>query len=182
MPIRRLGILVFPLSIASILFALVWQQDVRTVEQMSSLFSLHILVSLLAYALLAIALIQAVLYLYQERQLKARAQPGMLTALPPLQTMKKLWFRLVLIGFLFLSLTLISGTLFSKEIFGYPFVFKHHTVLAIAGWIVFAILIVKHLKSGVRGVEATAWTIGGFALIQLGYFGTKIVSESLQLS
>jgi len=76
---------------------------------------------------------------------------------------------------------LISGAIFSQEIFGHAFVFKHHTILAFLGWLVFAILLLKRVKQGLRGSQAVIWTISGFLLIQLGYFGTKIVSESLSL-
>jgi len=181
MPIRRLGILVFPITIVCLIFSLLWGGEVATATEPSISFNAHILISLSAYALLAIASIQALLYVYQERQIKKRMQATMLIALPPLQTMEMLLFRLVAYGFVFLSLALISGVIFSKEIFGHAFVFKHHTILAVLGWLVFAILLYKRYQHGLRGSQAVAWTIGGFLLIQLGYFGTKIVSESLAL-
>lgn len=103
----------------------------------------------------------------------------MLMALPPLQTMEQLLFRLIWTGFILLTLTLLSGAVFSNEIFGKPFEFKHHTILASLGWLVFAILLIKRMSQGLRGSQAVYWTVGGFVLIQLGYFGTKFVSESL---
>jgi len=90
MPIRRLGILVFPLTILSLLFAFLWGNQETPLDNRSVLFSAHIIVSLLAYCLLTIATIQALLYVYQERQIKKRANPAMLMALPPLQTMELL--------------------------------------------------------------------------------------------
>jgi ABC-type uncharacterized transport system permease subunit len=181
MPIRRLGILVFPLTIMSLAFAFFWGNNITPLENRSLAFSSHIVISLLAYCLLAIASIQALLYSYQERQIKHRTNPAMLMALPPLQTMEQLLFRLVGFGFVILSFTLVSGAIFSQEIFGHAFVFKHHTILALLGWLVFAILLFKRVKHGLRGSRAVIWTISGFLLIQLGYFGTKIVSESLSL-
>ncbi len=181
MPIRRLGVLVFPLTIISLIFSLFWADQIIIFDDRSLAFNAHIIISLLAYSLLAIAAIQALLYIYQERQIKSRTNPAMLMALPPLQTMELLLFRLVGFGFVILTLTLISGAVFSQEIFGHAFVFKHHTILALLGWFVFAILLFKRAKHGLRGSQAVIWTISGFLLIQLGYFGTKIVSESLSL-
>jgi len=181
MPIRRLGILMFPSTIISLIFAFLWGDQIAVLDNRGLAFSAHIIISMLAYCLLAIASIQALLYIYQERQIKHRTNPAMLMALPPLQTMELLLFRLVGVGFLVLSLTLISGAVFSQQIFGHAFVFKHHTILALLGWVVFAILLVKRFRHGLRGSQAVIWTIGGFLLIQLGYFGTKIVSESLSL-
>jgi ABC-type uncharacterized transport system permease subunit len=182
MPIRRLGILVYPITVICLLFSLMWGNQIEITRNTSLASNLHILISLVAYALLAIASIQALLYVYQERQIKNRANPAMLMALPPLQTMEQLLFRLVGFGFICLSLTLISGAIYSQEIFGHTFVLKHHTLLSFLGWIVFAIMLFKRIKYGLRGSQAVAWTIGGFVLIQLGYFGTKIVSESLGIT
>lgn len=181
MPIRRLGILVFPFTIMSLVFGFFWGNHITLLENRSLAYSSHIVISLLAYCLLAIAAIQALLYSYQERQIKHRTNPAMLLALPPLQTMELLLFRLVGFGFAVLSLTLVSGAIFSQEIFGYAFVFKHHTILALLGWLVFAILLFMRVKQGLRGSVAVIWTISGFLLIQLGYFGTKIVSEILSV-
>lgn len=180
MPIRRLGVIVFPLTIISLVFSQLWQQEVLTLNRNNgSAASIHILVSILAYCLLAIAAIQALLYVYQERQIKNRTTPTMLMALPPIQTMEQLLFRLVWMGFILLSVTLLSGAIFSHQIFGQPFEFNHHTILASLGWVVFAIMLAKRITQGLRGSQAAYWAVGGFLLIQLGYFGTKVVSESL---
>lgn len=181
MPIRRLGVLVFPFTILSLAFALLWGDQMTPIQNRSFALSAHIVISLLAYCVLAIASIQALLYVYQEHQIKNRTNPAMLLALPPLQTMELLLFRLIGIGFVVLSLTLLSGAVFSQQIFGHAFEFKHHTILAVLGWTVFATLLFKRFKHGLRGSSAVVWTISGFLLIQLGYFGTKIVSESLSV-
>ena len=183
-PIKRLGILVFPLSALSVLFSYLWSSDPQYLNNAGltntgAAFVAHILVSILSYCLLAIAAIQSLLYIYQERQIKKRTNPAMLIALPPLQTMELLLFRLIGIGFILLSLALISGVLFSQQIFGQPFAFKHHIILASSGWLVFAAILYRRYKNGLRGSQAVIWTIVGFALIQLGYFGTKLVTESL---
>ena len=138
--------------------------------------------SVLAYSLLTIATVQGLLYIYQEKQIKNRTSPAMLMALPPLQTMEQLLFRLITTGFILLTLTLFSGAIFSHEIFDKPFVFTHHTILAFLGWLAFAAVLFKRHKDGIRGTQAVSLTVIGFLLIQLGYFGTKLVSESIALN
>lgn len=181
MPIRRLGILVYPLTALSLLFAFLWDSEANFVSGHGTAFSAHILISILAYSLLTIAAIQALLFYYQDRQIKNHNRAAILMALPPLQTMEQLLFRLLATGFIFLTLTLLSGAIFSQQIFGQAFALKHHTILALLGWLVYATLLFKRVKSGLRGSQAVIWTIAGFVLIQLGYFGTKMVSESLNI-
>jgi ABC-type uncharacterized transport system permease subunit len=139
----------------------------------------HILVSIGAYALLAIASIQAILYFSQEKLLQRKTNPSLLLTLPPLQTMEALLFRILTIGFVLLTVTLLSGLIFSQQIFGQPLVLKHHTILAIFAWITFAWLLLLRFKNGIRGGKAVTLTIIGFTLLQLGYFGTKLIQESL---
>ena len=182
MPIRRLGILMFPLSALSLGFAYTWNSEVDAIVSQGGAMNTHILISVVAYSLLTIATVQALLYLYQERQIKKRTNPALLIALPPLQTMEQLLFRLITAGFVLLTVTLLSGALFSQQIFGQAFEFKHHTVLALMGWTVFATLLFNRVKNGLRGSQAAVWTVAGFLLIQLGYFGTKIVTESLNIN
>ena len=185
MRIRKLGILVFPLTVLCLLFSLLWAElgnnEAVYLDRQSNAFNVHILISLLAYSLLNIAVIQALLYAYQDRQFKNRTSTTLLSALPPLQTMELLLFRLITIGFIFLTLTLASGAIFSQQIFHQAFEFNHHTALAILGWIVFAILLFKRYKSGLRGSQAVIWTVSGFLLILLGYFGTKLITESINI-
>ncbi len=182
MPIKRLGILVFPLTAFNLMFSLLWPNEMSSeFGNQNQALNSHILISILAFSVLAIAAIQAVLYAYQERQIKQRTNPALLMALPPLQTMELLLFRLVTVGFVLLSLALVSGALFSQEIFGHAFEFKHHTILAMMGWVVFAILLFKRMVTGIPGSQAVLWTIGGFVLINLGYFGTKMITESLAM-
>lgn len=178
MTIRRLGVLVYPLIIFCLAVSYFWQSS-DSARHVNTELSIHILVSLAAYSLLTIATIQALLYVYQERQIKRRTQPAMLMALPPLQTMEALLFRMLGVGFILLTLTLLSGALFSQQLFGYAFEFKHHTILAILGWAVFGSLLYKRVNHGLRGSQAVIWTVAGFVLIQLGYFGTKLVDEIL---
>ena len=179
MPIRRLGILVFPVALFGFVLSLLWTKESVTSLNISQSLSIHILVSIMAYALLTIATVQGLLYVYQERQIKSRATPAMLMVLPPLQTMEQLLFRLIWAGFICLSLTLFSGAIFSQQLFGHAFVIKHHTILPFIGWLVFVVVLFKRLKYGIRGSRAVTLTVIGLVLIQLGYFGTKIISESI---
>jgi ABC-type uncharacterized transport system permease subunit len=44
---------------------------------------------------------------------------------------------------------------------------------------VFAILLFGRWRFGWRGRRATGWTLSGFTLLALAYFGSKIVLETI---
>ena len=176
-PIANLGIVVMPASGLSVLAAWLWPGHPVILATGSPLQSLHIIISVLAYGLLALAVLQSLLWLAQEHQLRQRQAGTLLHALPPLETMERLMFQLIALGFVLLSLTLVSGAMFSEQLFGKPLRFTHHVVLSLLSWFVFAILLFGRWHFGWRGRPAVRWILGGFALLALAYFGTKFVME-----
>ena len=140
-------------------------------------FELHIVLSLLAYSLFIIAALHAGLMALQERRLQAGEVGGRLGRLPPLVAMDAILFKMVMTGFVLLTLTLASGLLFSEELFGRPFKFNHKNLLGVISWAIFAGLLVGRWGYGWRGRRAARWTIAGFVVLVLGYLGQKVVLE-----
>src|SRR5206468_1310629 len=86
------------------------------------------------------------------------ALSGPLAALPPLLTMERLLFQIILAGFVFLTLTLATGIAFSETLFGRAMKFDHKTVFAVASWLIFAALLAGRYLYGWRGRVALRWT------------------------
>src|SRR3546814_8917583 len=76
---------------------------------------LHITLSLFSAGLLTLAAVQSVLLAVQDRLLHRHQLTHLARALPPVQTMERLLFQLIGIGFVLLSLTLISGLWFIHD-------------------------------------------------------------------
>jgi len=89
--------------------------------------------------------------------------------------METLLFQMIGIGFILLSLSLLSGIFFLQDILAQHLV--HKTFLSISAWVVFAILLWGHWRYGWRGKVAIRWTISGFVVLMLAYFGSKMVLE-----
>jgi ABC-type uncharacterized transport system permease subunit len=178
-PIESLGVLILPVAAATLLLEWLWPMRHLTLPGASPVQAAHIVISLLAYSLLSIAVVQSLVLSLQERALHRRQAGGFLRNLPPLETMEHLLFRMIAVGFILLTLTLVSGVFFSDELFGKPLRFTHHIVLSIIAWAVFGMLLVGRRLYGWRGRTAVRWTLAGFTLLVLGYFGSKFVLEVL---
>ncbi len=89
--------------------------------------------------------------------------------------MEAILFGTIWVGFGILSLAIFSGLIFVENIFAQHL--AHKTTLAIIAWIIFAVLIAGRWKFGWRGRRAVYLTLGGFALLALAYFGSKLVLE-----
>ncbi len=137
----------------------------------------HILLSLAAYSLFALAAIQAIVLAVQEKQLKQRHFAGLMRKLPPLQSMESTLFQLIGSGFILLSIGLTAGVFFIDDIFAQHL--AHKTVLSLIAWCVFATLLWQRWRNGLRGKTAIKWTLIGFVFLLLAYFGSRFVLEYL---
>ncbi len=174
-PIENLGIAVFPFAAVSLLLQGYQAQSGVLLSSASTGLQAHILISAISYSLLTLAAIQAILLAIQNKQLRNRHPGGFIRALPPLETMECLLFRMIGIGYVLLSLSLISGVPYTQNIVEQHLI--HKSVLSLAAWIVFAILLWGRWRFGWRGRIAIRWTLSGFAVLMLAYFGSKLVRE-----
>lgn len=174
-PVAALGVIVFPL--AALLLGLDVFYAAPTVAQpMEWQIKLHASFALIAYSLLSIAAVLAILLALQERALRhRRLDSPLIRALPPLTLTESLLFRLIAAGFVFLTLTLLSGVLFVENLFAQHL--AHKTILSIASWIVFGILLFGRWRWGWRGNRAVRLTLIGMIVLLLAYFGSKYVLE-----
>ncbi|HLA31971.1 MAG TPA: cytochrome c biogenesis protein CcsA, partial [Pseudomonas sp.] len=111
----------------------------------------------------------------QDHQLKHKHPSGLIKNFPPLQTMESLLFGFLWGGWLLLSLSLLSGALFINDLFAQHL--AHKTILSCFAWVVFGVLLWGRHQLGWRGHKAIRWTLAGFCLLMLAYFGSKLVRE-----
>jgi ABC-type uncharacterized transport system permease subunit len=140
-------------------------------------FRLHLALGMLAYSLFTIAALQAFLMTLLESRLRGRAVAGPLASLSPLLTMESVLFKLIAMGFFLLTLTLVTGAIFSETIFQQAMKFSHKTLFAIISWLIFAALLAGRHFYGWRGRKALRWTLSGFSALLLAYVGSRFVLE-----
>ena len=176
-PVENLGIVLLPFSAITILLALFFPSQRMLDDSMALPWPLevHIVTSIIAYALLAMAAVQALLLAVQDNRLRHHHPGGFLRGIPPLTTMESLLFQMITAGFIALSLALLSGLLFLEDIFAQHLV--HKTTLSVTAWLVFGVLLWGRWHFGWRGRIAIRWTLGGFIILMLAYFGSKLVLE-----
>ncbi|HEB54945.1 MAG TPA: phosphohydrolase [Gammaproteobacteria bacterium] len=174
-PIECLGILVLPFTALALLLGQISDQHHYLPHSLDSGLEFHITISILAYSLLSIAMVQALLLYVQDAHLHNKHPGGFIRSLPPLQTMETLLFRMIGLGFMVLSISLLSGMLFVDDLFAQHLV--HKTILSIIAWLIFAILLGGRWRFGWRGRIAVRWAMTAFVILMLAYFGSKFVIE-----
>lgn len=174
-PAHSLLVVLFPLTATGLLLTLFFHSEPSQGSHLSLAIGVHVLFSLLAYSLLTIAAVQSALLAYQHYQLKHHHPGGFLKGLPPLQTMELLLFEVIWSGFALLTLSLVTGIVFVEDFWGQHL--AHKTFFSILGWLVFAVLLWGRHRLGWRGNTAIRWTLSGFILLALAYWGSKFVLE-----
>lgn len=174
-PLQNLFIFLFPLSILAIAFSLLLKESNPQFLSVSSGVLSHILLSVIAYSLLAIASLQALIWSWQSHQIKHHRLVATTNILPPLQTMEALMFELLWAGVILLTAAIALGFAYLDNIFDQQLV--HKTVLSLFALAVFAGLLWGRHNLGWRGNTAVKWILSGFCLLMLGYFGSKVALE-----
>jgi len=171
--IDNLFIGVFPIAAAALALALGF--DPGQGKPYSGGLMVHILLSILAYSVLALCACQAVLLQRQSRALKQHITRGLVASLPPLQTMERFLFEMLWTGFALLTAALVTGALYVDDLLDQQLV--HKTGLSIVAWLIFATLLAGRVLIGWRGQTAVRWTLGGFGFLMVAFFGSKLVLE-----
>jgi ABC-type uncharacterized transport system permease subunit len=157
------GIIVFPLvflltflSATSQAPFLITSPGVRT----GWLFA-HIALIFTGYAALILSFGASLLYLIQERSLKAK-RPGILSRLPALEVIDEIGFRSLLLGFPFMTLGLIAGSVVAQSTYGRIDLLDPKILLSILMWTVYLLLLFTRWSAGWRGRRAAYLAAGAF--------------------
>lgn len=173
-PVLNVAVGLFPLAAATLLLAAGLPTPARETGLTPGI-ALHVVSSALAFSLFAIAAVQAVLLGVQNQALRHHHVRGVVQALPPLFTMERVLFELVWAGMALLTVAIVSGFMFLDNLFAQHL--AHKTILSLAAWAIFSVLLAGRHWWGWRGLRAVRWTLGGSLLLVLAYFGSKFALE-----
>lgn len=141
----------------------------------SAWLSIHILTSIVAYAILLLASIQAFLVYLRDRSLKQKR--SIAHRLPPIMRMEHLLFQLLLIGFIMLTISLLTSLAFFDQWFTAHFI--HKTILTGFAWLLYGAILFARYKFGLRGQAAAKYILITAVILLLGITGTRLIQEFL---
>ncbi len=141
----------------------------------------HIALAFLGEASFAVAGIVAIVYLIQERRLKTKRKKIQkigtgLHKLPALEILDNVSMRLIQLGFPMMTLGLVAGAIYSKEVSGAYWTWGLLNTVSLLVSILYALLLHFRLTIGWRGRKAAVLTLVGVlatlvALVGLGLAG-----------
>lgn len=155
--IEALGVLVGPLGLALLLCTYFLGAPSAEPHLSPAFISLHVVANLLGVALFWLAGGAAGLYLLQEKRLKEKRLGK--SSLPPLDALDRAVHRFLLIGFPLLTLGILTGTFWAKQLeTGTPEEVMR-IVFSFVMWALIAGVLVMRVTMGWRGRRAAYGTI-----------------------
>jgi ABC-type uncharacterized transport system permease subunit len=132
----------------------------------SAILPFHVASSLLGIALFTLAAAAAVAYLMQEHRLKAKRFEG-IQRFPPIDALDRAEHRFLVAGFPLLTIGILTGTLWAREVEagGLPDIAR--AVLSYASWALIGGVLLLRASAGWRGRRAALGTLLGFGLAML---------------
>jgi cytochrome c-type biogenesis protein CcsB len=181
-PLIALGAVVMPLAFGLTLSASVIKggaQPLPAVPQ-SVWLPAHVLLALLGDAVFAIACSASVLYLIQERRLKAHRGRGVLRQLPSLERLDQVSHTCLKWGLIFLTLAIVTGIVWAHEAWGRGDWLRDPKLLfTLLVWSLYTILLQGRMTAGWRGRWAAQLTIAGFAVIVVSLVSVNLLGLGL---
>jgi ABC-type uncharacterized transport system permease subunit len=172
-PVEALATVLLPGAALSLLLALLFP-SARTIPSDTPVgLDLHIALAIVAYSLVAIASLQAIFLGLAEYKL--RHHHPIMRFLPPLRTMEVILFQITGIAFALLTLSLLLGLPYTRDVMAQHLV--HKIVFSSLAWVVFAVLLWGRWRYGWRGQVAVRYVVVGTLLLALAFFGSNIVLE-----
>jgi ABC-type uncharacterized transport system permease subunit len=168
------GAFAVPAALATLVLARVVPAEADA-PHMGSLGQVHILLAVIGVAVFALAAVLALLYLFEDRQLKRKQFERMMGRGTPLETLDRLALRCVSIGFPVFTVAIVTGAIWVARLglVRQTTALRPEYLFALATWAAFGVLLIARVGAGWRGRRAAWLTLGGFGgaiLVLLTYF------------
>ena len=133
----------------------------------------HVIACFIGYGAFAVAC--GVSFMYLVKQKSSDNKSSMLNSLPDVDLLDDLNHRLVMFGFLFLSVGIITGAVWAYSAWGRYWGWDPKETWSLITWFVYATLLHARMMRGWRGKRTAFLSIGGFAAVLFTYFGVNLL-------
>jgi len=134
--------------------------------------SLHILGIYLSYIIFFVASVAAATYLIQDYLLKNKRTGIIFNRLPDLSFLDKLNYRSIGLGFPLLTISIISGFIWAKSVYGVYWANSgSRQFYSLVLWLIYAAILHVRLSEKLRGKKVALLSLFAFCVIILSLFG-----------
>jgi cytochrome c-type biogenesis protein CcsB len=163
---RALGLVALPIALALLLYAMTIPSAIDPLVpalQNNLLLSVHVAVAIVAYGTLSISFAAAVLHLIQGEHGRR--------GLPNHEILDEISYKAVVIGFPFLTLTIVLGAVWADVAWGSYWSWDPKETASLVTWLIYGSYLHARVVRGWRGRRAAWLLFLGFGATLFTYFG-----------
>jgi ABC-type transport system involved in cytochrome c biogenesis permease subunit len=133
------------------------------IKVMSSPWAMiHLFLVFIAFAIFLASIVVGIIFMMMESQVKQKRLRPFYQRFPSLETLDRIHYRALTIGFTLLSLGILAGSLLSKDINGVYFTGDPKQLWVLGMWGFYAVLLNSRIQAGWRGRRGILLSIIGF--------------------
>ena len=183
---KALGIFIFPLVSIAMAYASLSPNIHDEIEPLipalqSNWLTYHVITCFLSYSAFAISFGSSITYLLKVRKSakNAPAQKESDEILPSMESLDEIIYKTVAIGFLLLSIGIITGAVWANYAWGSYWSWDPKETWSLITWFVYAAFIHARLTRGWRGRRTAILSIFGFAAVLFTFLGVNFLLSGL---
>ena len=136
----------------------------------------HVLLASAGLALLAVAGVAGALYVTRHRTIKSKRPSAIRLPLPSLEALDRVNALSLVVGFLLLSLGVVTGVLWTHAVDGRLWPGTMHANATLAAWLVLAVLVAARFGAGQGARQSALSSMAGFVLLLLAVVGVGMLA------
>ena len=174
---RIIGVFATPLIFLSIAYASLSPGIENTINPLipalkSNWLIAHVITCFLGYAGFAVAFGFSIMYLLKPEKSEAN---NVFAQLPSSNVMDELTYQMIVFGFLFLTIGIITGSVWANSAWGTYWSWDPKETWSLITWIIYAILLHLRITWGWYGKKIAWISILGFLAVLFTYFGVNFL-------
>lgn len=176
---RTLGVFVSPILFLVIGYAAMQNREVRPLMPAlkSGWLVIHVSFAVISYGAFAVACAVSVMYLARARKLATAG--GGEAAGSELTNLDLLTHRIIMVGYLFLTLTIVTGAIWGQYAWGRFWAWDPKETWSLITWIIYTIYLHMRRTRGLMGRKSAWFAILGFLAVIFTFIGVNTLLPSL---
>lgn len=175
--IRIIGVVAAPLAFLSMAYASLPKVSKEIMPLLPALQSnwliAHVMTCFFGYAAFAVAFGVSILFLARLNNKEGAA--GILSMIPDTELLDELTHQLVMFGFLFLTIGIITGAVWANQAWGRYWGWDPKETWSLITWLIYATLLHARLMRGWKGKRIAILSCVGFIAVMFTYFGVNLL-------
>ena len=139
----------------------------------SSWLGFHVSCAIIGYGAFGVAFGVAFAFLIRD------TFPKTLAGIPDNETLDRIIYRAVALGFLFLTLCMITGAIWAKKAWGTYWNWDPKETWSLITWLIYAIFLHLRLRKGMVGRKSAIFAVVGFLCVIFTYVGVNTLIAGL---